>query len=94
MKKSISEIKKEFAMADSEMLPCLLYTSEECDLTEADFRDCNLAETVFTGANLTRADFRGAKDYVISPQDNRVRRAKFSFPEVMSLLRCLEIEIE
>ena len=49
---------------------------------------------VFTGANLTRADFRGAKDYVISPQDNRVRRAKFSFPEVMSLLRCLEIEIE
>lgn len=67
---------------------------EECDLTEADFRDCNLAETVFTNANLMKADFRGAKNYVISPQDNRVRKAKFSFPEVLSLLKCLEIEIE
>ena len=44
--------------------------------------------------NLMKADFRGAKNYVISPQDNRVRKAKFSFPEVLSLLKCLEIEIE
>lgn len=67
---------------------------EECDLTEADFRDCNLEEAVFVNDNLMKADLRGAKNYVISPENNRVRKAKFSFPEVMSLLKCLEIEVE
>ena len=67
---------------------------EECDLTEADFRECNLEEAVFVNDNLMKADLRGAKNYVISPESNRVRKAKFSFPEVMSLLKCLEIEVE
>ncbi len=65
-----------------------------CGLTEANFRDCNLAETVFANMNLMKDDFRGTKSYVISPQNNRVRKAKFSFSEVLSLLKYLEFEIE
>lgn len=67
---------------------------EECDLTEADFQRCKLTDTLFAKNDLQRADFREARDYTISAEDNKLRKAKFSFPEVLNLLKFLEIEID
>ena len=75
-----------------------------CSAREADFSDCDLSEAVFTGTdllgarfagtNLGKSDFRGATNYQIDPTANKVRKAKFSLPEAVSLLRGLDIVID
>lgn len=78
-------------------------TMTECTATEVDFReaDCtsaNFTHTDFTKSlfgktNLTKADFTDALNYNIDIFLNETKKAKFSFPEVMNLLRCLDIEL-
>lgn len=65
----------------------------ETNLTEADFSDADLQGTIFHQCNLTKADFRGAKNYAIDPLSNQIKKAKFSFPEAISLLRSFDIEL-
>jgi hypothetical protein len=67
---------------------------EECDLQESNFRNCRLEATQFFRCDVRKADFREAKGYVIDIPSNKLRQAKFSFPEVVSLLDSLEIKIE
>lgn len=63
------------------------------DLQEADFSDVDLLGTLFHQCNLTKSDFRNAKNYGIDIQTNNLKKAKFSFPEAINLLKCLDIEI-
>lgn len=51
-------------------------------------------KTQFRGCDLRKADFRGAIGYVIDIQQNKLRDAKFSFPEVVCLLEGMGIRIE
>ena len=37
---------------------------------------------------------RGAINYMIDPTENSIKKAKFSFPDVVNLLRSFDIEIE
>jgi fluoroquinolone resistance protein len=67
---------------------------ENCSLIEADFSGCCLKEAAFTMNNLSKADFRYATDYFINVQENNVRKAKFSYPEVIGLLKGTDIIIE
>lgn len=67
---------------------------EECQLQESKFKGCNLKGTTFNNNNLTGADFREAKGYGIELENNRLRKAKFSFPDVITLLDSLGIEVE
>lgn len=39
------------------------------------------------------ANFIGARNYAIDPTQNTLKKAKFSLPEAMSLLRSLDIEL-
>ena len=55
--------------------------------------DTDLLGTLFHQCNLTKADFRNAKNYAIDIQANNLKKAKFSFPEAINLLKCLDIEI-
>ena len=43
--------------------------------------------------DLTGADFRDAKNYVIHPALNKLSKARFSLPDAMNLLYCMDIEI-
>lgn len=71
---------------------------------EVDFSECNLEEAVLTGTdflgarfantNLSKSDLRGATNYQVDPSSNKVKKAKFSLPEAVSLLRGLDIAIE
>lgn len=67
---------------------------EECDLQESNFRDCRLEATQFFRCDIRKADFRDAKGYVIDIPSNKLKQARFSFPEVTSLLASLEIKID
>ncbi|NTV31469.1 pentapeptide repeat-containing protein [candidate division WWE3 bacterium] len=67
---------------------------EDVNLTEADFSDTDLEEAVFFKANLTKANFKGARNYVIDPNTNKLKKTRFSYPDVMSLLTCLDIIVE
>jgi len=63
----------------------------EADLTEADlsgsvFDDCDLSGATFDHSNLEKADLRGARQYSIDPEINKIRKAKFSMPDVVGLL--------
>ncbi|MFW7378937.1 MAG: pentapeptide repeat-containing protein [Oligoflexus sp.] len=62
-------------------------------LKESDFSSCDLKGAIFEGCDLRKADFRNARSYAISPVDNRLSKAKFSNPEVLSLLSFFDIEI-
>jgi uncharacterized protein YjbI with pentapeptide repeats len=63
----------------------------EADLSQAVFAGTDLDKSLFSGTNLTDADLSGARNYQIVPEDNVLRRAKFSLPEAMSLLYNMDI---
>jgi uncharacterized protein YjbI with pentapeptide repeats len=65
----------------------------ECDLTRAVFADCDLKNAAFDHTNLEQADFRSAKNYTIDPENNKLRKAKFSLHQVGGLLQKYQIEI-
>lgn len=67
---------------------------EECDLQESNFQDCRLEATEIYKCDIRKADFRGAAGYVIDISSNKMKQAKFSYPEVISLLNSLEIKID
>jgi fluoroquinolone resistance protein len=66
---------------------------DECNLNESDFKGCKLNTTQFSKCDMRKADFREAAGYLIDISSNKMRGAKFSFPEVLSLLNELGIEV-
>lgn len=76
----------------------------DCDIREADFINTNLSGSDFSGSslllckfhntNLEKVNFIGARDYYINPIDNKLKGARFSYPEVLSLLDGFGIKVE
>lgn len=76
---------------------------EHCKAHEVDFRGADLRsasvcytdfyKSIFQHCNLTKADFTGATNYLINITENKISKAKFSFPEVIGLLTSLDITI-
>lgn len=65
-----------------------------CELEGASFAGSDLPGTVFEQNNLTRANFRRAQNYELNPQNNKITKAQFSTPEVLTLLKYLNISID
>jgi len=63
----------------------------EADLSHADFGGTDLAESMFIHTDLTEANLSRAHNYHIDPGQNTLVRARFSLPEAMSLLYCMNI---
>ena len=73
--------------------------AKEADFSEADLTNAVLTKTdfenaVFFNTNLDNADFTQAVNYVINICNNKVKNARFSFPEVLNLLKSHQIIIE
>jgi uncharacterized protein YjbI with pentapeptide repeats len=62
-------------------------------LKGADFSDVDLSATIFHNCDLCNADFSTAVHYDIDPQMNKIKKAKFSFPEAAGLLRVFDVII-
>lgn len=62
-------------------------------LSGANFTDVDLSGTIFHNCDLCKADFSSATRYDINPQTNKIKKAKFSLPEAIGLLRGFDITI-
>lgn len=69
-------------------------TFQQCDLRESLFRRTGLKDVNFQQNNLMGADFRDATDYGISLENNKLKKAKFSFPDAIRLLSATGIIVE
>jgi len=65
----------------------------ESDLTEAIFDNCDLFNATFDRSILEEVDFKSSFNYVIDPEINQIRKAKFSLSGISGLLVKHEIEI-
>jgi uncharacterized protein YjbI with pentapeptide repeats len=54
-----------------------------------DFKDSK-----FSNTDLSYADFTQAKNYDINPNYNKIKRAIFSIPEVLTLLQGFDVVIK
>ncbi|TKG95905.1 pentapeptide repeat-containing protein [Puteibacter caeruleilacunae] len=66
----------------------------DVDFSKASFPMCDLSGAVFENCNLKECDLRSAKNYSINPSNNNIKKAKFSYPDVIGLLNYFEIVIE
>jgi uncharacterized protein YjbI with pentapeptide repeats len=64
-----------------------------CDVSQSTFDNCDLQHATFDNTNLEKADLRTAFNYHIDPENNRLKKAKFSLPEVIGLLAKHDINI-
>src|SRR5258707_7426057 len=63
----------------------------EANLTEADCTYTDFTESRFLRTELSGTDFTHARNYAIDVSLNTVKQAKFSLPEAVNLLRCMNI---
>lgn len=65
----------------------------ETELNGAVFEACDLEGAVFDHTQLQKADFRSAHGFVIDPETNDIRKAKFSPQGLIGLLHKYGIEV-
>lgn len=58
----------------------------EADLTGAKFENCDLNAAVFMKTNLNSANFTSSYNFIIDPEKNQVKKAKFSSAGLIGLL--------
>lgn len=67
---------------------------EKCNLSKVSFSESDLLNSKFVNTTLTEADFTYATNYALDPTLNKIKKAKFSQPEVLALLDVFDISIE
>ena len=66
----------------------------DCDLTGSLFENCDLKDTKFENTVLEKCDFSKAYNYIIDPQKNRIKKARFSLSGLPGLLYSHDIIID
>lgn len=66
---------------------------ENTDCSQSTFDNCNLERAVFYQSNLEQTDFRTAYNYVIDPELNKIKGAKFAVDGLAGLLQKYRIKI-
>ena len=66
----------------------------ETSLIEAIFERCDLNGAVFRSTILEKADFSSSYNFAIDPENNQIKKAKFSQPGIMGLLYKYDIVID
>jgi uncharacterized protein YjbI with pentapeptide repeats len=82
---------KKAEFGDCEIQECDFY---KANLENSNFENSNLEGSIFEGTTLIKANLKNAKNYIINPNMNEIRGAIFSIPEVLTLLKPLQITIE
>ncbi len=66
---------------------------EESDLTGSVFADCDLTRTLFNNTILNEVDFTSAYNFSIDPENNKMKKAKFSVMGLQGLLEKYNLDI-
>jgi len=83
-------------ISNSKFIECKLF---EVDFTHAtivkgDFTGSNFERAIIVNTNLKEADFSKAYNYYFNLKDNIVKKAKFTQPEVLNLLKPFGVVVE
>jgi fluoroquinolone resistance protein len=83
-------------LKSTKFINCSLHEVEfaEADLSFIDFSGGDLTRAVFENTNLTGADFRRAHGYIIDPEKNEMKKARFSIEGLPGLLSKHNLNIE
>lgn len=65
----------------------------DTDLTSSLFDNCDFERAIFASTLLEKADFRTSFNYQIDPENNKIKKARFSLAGVPGLLAKYNIEI-
>lgn len=66
----------------------------EADCLDADFTYTDFTNSLFNKTNLYHADFSESTNYNINVLLNEIKKAKFTLPDAINLLNCLDIELK
>lgn len=66
----------------------------ETELSSVCFEECDLSRALFDRTILEKADFRSSYNYSIDPENNRIKKAKFSRIGIEGLLDKYNIDIQ
>ncbi|GAB4016814.1 pentapeptide repeat-containing protein [Spirosoma koreense] len=65
----------------------------KCDLTGTTFKNCNLELARFEANNLTQVDFSSSFNLELNPEENKVKKARFSLHNLPGLLTKYDLVI-
>lgn len=65
----------------------------KCELTGTEFKQCNLELARFEDNNLTQVDFSSSYNLELDPDDNKVKKARFSLHNLPGLLTKYDLKI-
>lgn len=66
----------------------------ESNLTSSIFDNCDLALAIFERTIIEKADLSTSFNYAFDPENNRIKKAIFTYPGVLGLLMKYDIEID
>jgi uncharacterized protein YjbI with pentapeptide repeats len=66
----------------------------ECDLTSAVFNNCDFRNATFDRTILEKADLRTSYNYILDPENNKLKKACFSLTGLPGLLVKYGIEVD
>lgn len=66
----------------------------EADLSGSTFSECDLLGATFSGTNLEKVDFRTATNVILDPDNNKMKKAKFTIHQLEFLLSKYQLDIE
>lgn len=66
----------------------------EADMSGVVFDDCDLGGAIFENTILEKADFRTSVNWILDPDKNWIKKAKFSLQGIGGLLSRWDIEVE
>lgn len=75
---------------------CKIHTANftQADLSKSTFLNCDLHESLFANTNLATVDFTTCKTFLIDPELNNIKKAKFLLHDLPGLLYRHDIIIE
>lgn len=66
----------------------------DCDMTGSIFENCDFLRATFNNTVIEKVDLHTAYNYVIDPENNRIKKARFSLAGVAGLLTKYDIDID
>ncbi|HKJ27701.1 MAG TPA: pentapeptide repeat-containing protein [Anaerolineales bacterium] len=86
----------ELELEKIEIVNCIAHEVDfsGANLKEANLRGTDFENSIFRHTNLEKADLVKAKNYMIPPAVNTLKKTRFSMPEAMALLYSMDIVLE
>ena len=84
------------ALKKTRFAGCTLHDADftDADLTQSVFDRCDLLNAQFDRTTLRQADLRTSFNYIIDPEKNNVKKARFSLSGVVGLLQKYDVVVE